>query len=86
MIHTVDTANLDDWDAIFAVNVKGTFLCFKYAAQQMVAQGRGGRLVGASSVAGKIGTCVCTDALSPQLMIRGVRNLSGRLGRVHCRP
>lgn len=30
-------------------------LCFKYAAQQMVKQGRGGRLIGASSAAGREG-------------------------------
>lgn len=48
-------ADLDTWDANFAVSAKGTFLSFKYAAKQMVAQGRGGRLVGASSIAGKMG-------------------------------
>lgn len=30
-------------------------LCYKYAAQQMVKQGRGGRLIGASSAAGREG-------------------------------
>lgn len=29
-----------------AVNVRGTMLCYKYAAKQMIAQGRGGRIVG----------------------------------------
>jgi NAD(P)-dependent dehydrogenase (short-subunit alcohol dehydrogenase family) len=37
------------------INVRGVFLCYQYAAAQMVKQGRGGRILGASSVAGKIG-------------------------------
>jgi len=40
---------------VFSVNVKGTFYCYKYAAQQMIAQGDGGRIIGASSLAGKKG-------------------------------
>lgn len=29
-----------------AVNVRGIMLCYKYAATQMVKQGRGGRIIG----------------------------------------
>lgn len=42
----------EQWDHIFAVNTRGIFLCYKYAAIQMVKQGRGGRIIGACSVAG----------------------------------
>ncbi|KAG0697534.1 hypothetical protein DFH29DRAFT_1021943 [Suillus ampliporus] len=45
----------EDWDSVLAVNVKGTFYSYKYAAQQMIAQGDGGRIIGASSLAGKKG-------------------------------
>lgn len=48
-------ATVADWDHIYAINVRGTFLCYKYAGQQMVRQGRGGRMIGASSVVGKQG-------------------------------
>ncbi|KAJ3763894.1 hypothetical protein EV360DRAFT_65944 [Lentinula raphanica] len=41
------------WKRTFAVNVDGVFFCYKHAAKQMIAQGRGGRLIGASSIAGK---------------------------------
>ena len=51
-------ASASDWDRIFSVNARGTFLCYKHAAAQMIAQGRGGRIVGASSVLGKKGTRV----------------------------
>ncbi|KAI0029750.1 acetoin reductase family protein [Vararia minispora EC-137] len=45
--------SLDDFERVQATNVRGTFLCYKYAARQMVAQGRGGRIIGACSRAGK---------------------------------
>jgi NAD(P)-dependent dehydrogenase (short-subunit alcohol dehydrogenase family) len=46
-------ATVEDWDRIMAVNARGAFLCYKYAGLQMIQQGRGGRLIAASSVAGK---------------------------------
>ncbi|KAF5349229.1 hypothetical protein D9756_009483 [Leucocoprinus leucothites] len=52
---TAFTATLQDWDAHFNVNGKGVFLCYKYAALAMIQQGRGGRIIGASSLAGKQG-------------------------------
>ncbi|KAJ6551130.1 hypothetical protein B0H19DRAFT_1236393 [Mycena capillaripes] len=45
--------SVDDWDYTMAVNGRGTFLCYKYAGIQMISQGRGGRIIGACSVAGK---------------------------------
>ncbi|KNZ80391.1 Diacetyl reductase [(S)-acetoin forming] [Termitomyces sp. J132] len=44
-----------DWDKLLAVNVKGTFFCYKHAGAQMIAQGHGGRIIGASSIMGKQG-------------------------------
>ncbi|PBK80253.1 NAD(P)-binding protein [Armillaria gallica] len=42
----------EQWDHIFAVNTRGIFLCYKYAAIQMIKQGRGGRIISACSVTG----------------------------------
>lgn len=42
-------------DKLLGVNFKGTFFCYKYAAMQMIKQGNGGRILGASSIAGKKG-------------------------------
>lgn len=39
-------ANIDEWESIWAVNMRGTVLCYKYAAIQMVKQNYGGRLIG----------------------------------------
>lgn len=47
----LDGVHEDDWDRVFAVNVKGTWLCAKAAAGQMKARG-GGHIVTISSVAG----------------------------------
>ncbi|KAH0828742.1 hypothetical protein J3R83DRAFT_3165 [Lanmaoa asiatica] len=71
-VGTLLETDLDNLDANFGVSVKGTFLCFKYAARQMIAQGRGGRLVGASSVAGKIGHVNQIAYCSAKFAVRGL--------------
>ncbi|KAI0036571.1 NAD(P)-binding protein [Vararia minispora EC-137] len=48
-------ASLGEFERVMSINLRGTFLCYRYAGERMVAQGRGGRIVGASSVAGKLG-------------------------------
>lgn len=42
-------------DFLFAVNVKGLFLCLQTVARQMVAQGRGGKIINMASQAGRRG-------------------------------
>lgn len=42
-------------DFLFAVNVKGLFLCLQAVARQMVAQGRGGKIINMASQAGRRG-------------------------------
>jgi meso-butanediol dehydrogenase/(S,S)-butanediol dehydrogenase/diacetyl reductase len=41
----------EQWQRTMDVNVAGVFHCYRAAARQMIAQGRGGRLIGAASVA-----------------------------------
>lgn len=48
-------ATVEEWDKHYDVNVKGTFLTYKHATIQMLAQGRGGRIIGACSLVGKKG-------------------------------
>jgi glucose 1-dehydrogenase len=38
------------WDLVIGVNLTGPYLCSKAAAKQMIAQGRGGRIVNISSI------------------------------------
>lgn len=42
----------EDWDKVIAVTLTGPFLMSKYAAQQMVAQGGGGKIVNVGSTSG----------------------------------
>ncbi|MBW2523031.1 MAG: SDR family NAD(P)-dependent oxidoreductase [Deltaproteobacteria bacterium] len=44
-----------EWDGVLDVHLKGTYLCSRFAAQQMVDQGEGGRIVNTTSMAGLIG-------------------------------
>jgi glucose 1-dehydrogenase len=41
---------LEEWQKILAVNLTGAFLCSQAAARQMIAQGRGGRIINISSI------------------------------------
>ncbi len=41
----------EQWQRTIEVNLRGVFNCYRAAARQMVSQGRGGRLIGAASVA-----------------------------------
>jgi glucose 1-dehydrogenase len=41
---------LEEWQKIMAVNLTGPFLCSQAAAKQMIAQGRGGRIINISSI------------------------------------
>lgn len=45
----IDTSE-ELWERIIGVNLTGPFLCSQIAARQMIAQGRGGRIINISSV------------------------------------
>jgi meso-butanediol dehydrogenase/(S,S)-butanediol dehydrogenase/diacetyl reductase len=42
----------EEWDNMFAVNMRGVLLCYKEAAKIMIKQGTGGKLIGACSTVG----------------------------------
>jgi L-rhamnose 1-dehydrogenase len=43
------------WQKVMDVNLTGVFLCSQAAARQMVAQGRGGRIISISSISASVG-------------------------------
>jgi NAD(P)-dependent dehydrogenase (short-subunit alcohol dehydrogenase family) len=51
----VYSETVEGWERVMRINTTSAFLCYKYAAIQMVNQGRGGRIIGASSMVGKRG-------------------------------
>ncbi|MCC6790508.1 MAG: 3-oxoacyl-ACP reductase FabG [Thermomicrobiales bacterium] len=48
------------WDRVHDVNLKGAFLCSQAAANQMVAQGKGGRIISISSLSAYVGGALQT--------------------------
>ncbi|KAI0826246.1 short chain oxidoreductase [Irpex lacteus] len=80
---TIVESSTEEWDAIFAVHARGTMLSFKYAAIQMIKQGRGGRLIGACSIAGKQG-CIHIGAYSAaKFAIRGLTHVMSKELKEH---
>lgn len=51
---TAPDTPLEVWEDVFAVNVRGTFLCCKHAIPEMVRRGRGA-IVNMASIAGLVG-------------------------------
>lgn len=47
-----------DFEKVIAVNLKGVFLCTKYASKQMIKQGKGGKIINITSI----------DALHPSMV------------------
>ncbi|KAI0317836.1 acetoin reductase family protein [Amylostereum chailletii] len=67
----IDTS-AEELDRILAVNLRGTFLCYKYAGKQMIAQGHGGRIIGACSGTGKKGQAALSAYSASKFGIRAI--------------
>ena len=67
----VEDLTEDEWDAVFAVNVKGTFLFIKHVVPLMKAAG-GGRIVNFSSKSGKTGSALMSHYSSAKAAIIGL--------------
>jgi NAD(P)-dependent dehydrogenase (short-subunit alcohol dehydrogenase family) len=63
----------EEWDRVLAVTLKSQFLMAKYVAQQMVAQGSGGRIVNIGSTSGFMGR---SRAIAYSSAKGGVANLT----------
>ncbi|KAF8483547.1 hypothetical protein DFH94DRAFT_626191 [Russula ochroleuca] len=64
---------VDSFDRVMTVNARSTMLCYKHAANQMIAQGRGGRIIGACSAAGKkVGAGIAAAYCASKFAIRGL--------------
>jgi len=77
-IHELD---IQKFDAVIAVNVRGTALCIKHAAIQMIKQG-GGKIIAASSIGGKKGLADTAAYCSSKFAVRGlIQSASQDLGK-----
>ncbi|KAF8157225.1 short chain oxidoreductase [Crassisporium funariophilum] len=73
---------VEDWDRIFSINVRGLFFAYQYAAKVMIKQGRGGRIIGACSGAGKQGTPLLSAYSSTKFAVRGLtQSAASELGK-----
>ncbi|CAL1708269.1 unnamed protein product [Somion occarium] len=62
----------EDFNRVLGVNTLGVMLAFKHAAQQMIKQGRGGRIIGASSLSGKQGMADVSLYCASKFAVRGM--------------
>jgi len=62
----------EEWDRVININLRSVMLCYKYAAKQMIEQGRGGRIIGASSMAGRHGMSYTSAYAASKFAIRGL--------------
>lgn len=73
--------SVDRWQTVLGVNLTGAFLCSKHAARQMIAQGRGGRIINIASVAAKSGSLhIAAYAASKHGLIGLTRSAAHELG------
>lgn len=60
------------------VNLKGTFLCIQAALRQMLAQGRGGRVISVSSQAGKTGWPLLSAYCASKFGVNGLTQVAAK--------
>jgi NAD(P)-dependent dehydrogenase (short-subunit alcohol dehydrogenase family) len=75
---TVLDTTISDFDRLFTINVKGVYLCYQYAAKQMIKQGRGGRLIAASSLAGIVAEDGMFAYGASKFAVRGLNQSAAR--------
>lgn len=63
---------LEGWDRMMRINATSAFLCYKHAAIQMVKQGHGGRIIGASSMVGIQATSPLLSYSASKFAVRGI--------------
>ncbi|KAF4615564.1 hypothetical protein D9613_013004 [Agrocybe pediades] len=78
IIKPILETSVEDWDKTSNVNSRGVFLCYKLAAEQMIKQGRGGRIIGASSVAGKKGMPYVASYSATKFSVRGLTHAAAQ--------
>jgi 3-oxoacyl-[acyl-carrier protein] reductase len=77
---------LEQWQRVIDVNLKGVFLCGQRAAQLMIAAGRGGVILNASSVVGLYGNFGQSNYVATKSGVIGMtRTWARELGRYDIR-
>ncbi|KAI0653736.1 NAD-P-binding protein [Cubamyces menziesii] len=80
---TIIDTPVDLWEKIMSVNARSVMLAIKHAARQMIAQGRGGRIIAASSAAGKQGLPQAGAYCASKFAVRGLAQTAAVELRTH---
>ena len=88
LVRVLQETSQSEWDKLFAVNVKGTFLCCRAVADRMIGNG-GGCIINISSVWGEVGaSCEVAYSATKGAVIAFTKALSKELApskvRVNC--
>ena len=70
---------MEAFDKQMMVNARGVMLCYKHAAKQMIAQGRGGRIIGAYAHS-LVYTCVGIRVAHLASLRTGASSMAGKQG------
>ena len=70
----VPIVELDEevWDQVQNINVKGTFLCCRAVAKELIKQGQGGKIINISSIAGTKGVSRFGAYCASKFAVRGL--------------
>jgi NAD(P)-dependent dehydrogenase (short-subunit alcohol dehydrogenase family) len=67
----------ESWDRVFAVNTRGLFFVLQTVARQMVAQGRGGKVVNLASEAGRQGVAMVVQYCASKAAVISITQSAG---------
>ena len=82
MLKPFTETSLEEWQLVIDVNLTGAFNCSKYAAQQMIKAGKGGRIINIASQAAKSGFPDLAAYLSSKHgMVGFTRAIASELGQ-----
>jgi meso-butanediol dehydrogenase/(S,S)-butanediol dehydrogenase/diacetyl reductase len=62
----------EQFDWLMSINLRGVFLCYTAAARQMIAQGGGGKIIGAASIAAHKGFAMLGHYSASKWAVRGL--------------
>ncbi len=87
-IRVIQETSLNDWNSLFDVNVKGTFLCCREVVDKMIAEGSGS-IINIASIWGEVGaSCETAYSATKGAVIAFTKALAKELGpskvRVNC--
>ncbi|MFO0995441.1 MAG: glucose 1-dehydrogenase [Alphaproteobacteria bacterium] len=73
----------EEWHRMMDVNAYGVFLCMQEAARQMIAQGRGGKIINTASVAGKQALPLCAHYCASKFAVVSLTQSGARAWGSH---